>query len=110
MTFKRIQEPVIRDFQAMKALIARAFQSEAPLIETVGQHILHNAGKCLRPLIVLLSSKACGYTGDRHIVAAALIELIHTATLLHDDVVDDAQKRRGSPPPRPYGVMRLPFW
>lgn len=95
MTFKAIQDPVRDDFQAMKALIAQAFNSKSPLIETIGQHILHNHGKCLRPLLLLLSSQACGYTGDRHIKAAALIELLHTATLLHDDVVDDAEVRRG---------------
>ena len=89
MTFKAIQDPVWEDFQAMKTLIAQAFHSKSPLIETIGQHILHNNGKCLRPLLLLLSSQACGYTGDRHIKAAALIELLHTATLLHDDVVDD---------------------
>lgn len=95
MTFKRIQEPVRDDFQAMQALMQKAFQSRSPLIETIGQHILQSRGKGLRPLLLLLSSKACGYTNDRHIVAAALIELIHTATLLHDDVVDDALIRRG---------------
>ncbi len=95
MTFKAIQDPVWEDFQAMKTLIAQAFHSKSPLIETIGQHILHNNGKCLRPLLLLLSSQACGYTGDRHIKAAALIELLHTATLLHDDVVDDAEVRRG---------------
>ncbi len=95
MTFKAIQDPVRDDFQAMKVLITRAFNSRSPLIETIGQHILNNSGKCLRPLLLLLSSQACGYTGDRHIKAAALIELLHTATLLHDDVVDDAEVRRG---------------
>ncbi len=95
MIFKRIQKPVMDDLQALKPLIHKAFESKAPLIETIGQHILGNSGKCLRPLLLLLSSKACGYAGDRHRVAAALIELLHTATLLHDDVVDDASIRRG---------------
>ncbi len=95
MEFKRIQEPVIDDFQAMKELMESAFKSRAPLIETVGHHILHNSGKGLRPLLLLLSSRACHYNGDHHIIAAAMIELLHTATLLHDDVVDDAAIRRG---------------
>ncbi len=95
MIFKRIQKPVMDDLQTMKALAQKAFRSQAPLITAVGEHILNKGGKCLRPLLLLLSSKACGYTGDRHCVAAALIELLHTATLLHDDVVDDASIRRG---------------
>ena len=63
--------------------------------QTEGYYIISGGGKRLRPLIVLLAARACGYRGSSHIDAAAFIEYIHTATLLHDDVVDGSEKRRG---------------
>jgi octaprenyl-diphosphate synthase len=71
-------------------------QSEVPLIPKIGQHLLLSGGKRFRPTILLLSAKLCGYKGKRQIQVASVIEFIHTATLLHDDVVDDAELRRGN--------------
>ncbi len=71
-------------------------QSEVPLIPEIGQHLLFSGGKRFRPTILLLSAKLCGYKGERQIQVASVIEFIHTATLLHDDVVDDAELRRGN--------------
>jgi octaprenyl-diphosphate synthase len=65
------------------------------LVADVGRYIVQGGGKRLRPLISLLTARACGYTGQQHIEVAAIIELLHTATLLHDDVVDDSALRRG---------------
>ena len=95
MSFESIQKPVQQELAAMTVLLSQAFVSKVPLIEEIGQHILHSGGKRLRPLLLLLCTKACGYLGSDHIAVAALIELIHTATLLHDDVVDEATQRRG---------------
>ena len=69
--------------------------SDVYLIEKVGEYILNSGGKRLRPLMLLLSSRLCGYRGSEHIKMAAVVEFIHTATLLHDDVVDNANLRRG---------------
>lgn len=70
-------------------------KSEVPIISTIAEHLLFSGGKRFRPMLLLLSSKLCGYRGDRHIAMASLVEFIHTATLLHDDVVDKAEIRRG---------------
>jgi octaprenyl-diphosphate synthase len=64
-------------------------------VDQVAEHIIAGGGKRLRPLLCVLAGRACGITGDKHIEAAAFIEFVHTATLLHDDVVDGSQKRRG---------------
>jgi octaprenyl-diphosphate synthase len=71
-------------------------QSEVPLISKIGEHLLLSGGKRFRPTILLLSAKLCGYKGRRQIHVASVIEFIHMATLLHDDVVDDAELRRGN--------------
>ena len=71
-------------------------KSEVPLIPKIGEHLLLSGGKRFRPTVLLLSAKLCGYKGKRQIQVASIIEFIHTATLLHDDVVDDAELRRGN--------------
>jgi len=71
-------------------------KSEAPLISKIGEHLLLSGGKRFRPTMLLLSARLCGYKGRRQIQAASVIEFIHTATLLHDDVIDDAELRRGN--------------
>jgi octaprenyl-diphosphate synthase len=70
-------------------------KSNVPLISAVGEYLLFSGGKRFRAKLLLLSSKLCGYQGDSHISMASLVEFVHTATLLHDDVVDRAQLRRG---------------
>ncbi len=70
--------------------------SEVVLINQISEYIISNGGKRLRPLLLLLLSKALGYRGEHHITLAATVELIHTATLLHDDVVDESEMRRGN--------------
>jgi octaprenyl-diphosphate synthase len=83
------------DWPAVNREIQARVGSDVALVSSVAHYIIGSGGKRLRPLITLLSARACGYEGDRHIVAAAIIEFIHTATLLHDDVVDGSQLRRG---------------
>jgi octaprenyl-diphosphate synthase len=83
------------DREAVDREINRRLQSEVALINQLGGYIVHSGGKRLRPLLVILAARALGYAGDQHITLAAIIEFIHTATLLHDDVVDASALRRG---------------
>jgi len=73
------------------------FSSDAALVGLLGEHLLESGGKRMRPALVMLTAQLCGYTGSRRIQVGAAIELLHTATLLHDDVVDFSQLRRGKP-------------
>ena len=84
------------DSQAVNQLILARLSSDVALINELGRYIINSGGKRLRPLLVLLASRACGYRGEHHIELAAVIEFIHTATLLHDDVVDASDLRRGN--------------
>lgn len=95
MNLEAIKALIQTDLDSTDRLIERQLNSTIPLINQLSQHIIHSGGKRLRPMLVLLSAKAFGYQGDKHITLAAIIELIHTATLLHDDVVDGSSLRRG---------------
>ena len=86
---------VAEEIAAVDRLIKARLYSEVVLINQLSQYIIGSGGKRLRPVIALLSAKAVGYAGTRHIDVAVIIELIHTATLLHDDVVDSSKMRRG---------------
>ncbi len=81
--------------QAVDRLIQRSLQSDVALVNQLSHYIINSGGKRLRPMLALLMARACGYTGDKHIDIAAIVEFIHTATLLHDDVVDESDMRRG---------------
>ena len=81
--------------RAVDALIRQRLNSDVVLINTLGEYIIASGGKRLRPALVLLAARASGYTGDQHHLLATIIEFIHTATLLHDDVVDESTLRRG---------------
>ncbi|CEK09708.1 polyprenyl synthetase family protein [Legionella hackeliae] len=95
MTVARLRELVNADFEEVNALIIDKIQSQIGLIDDLAHHIVQSGGKRLRPLLVLLASHACGYQGNDHIALAAMVEFFHTATLLHDDVVDESTLRRG---------------
>lgn len=86
---------VKNDFESVNQLIVKQLHSDVGLVENIGHYIIEAGGKRLRPLLVLLFAKALGYQGEKHIDLAAIIEFIHTATLLHDDVVDVSSLRRG---------------
>jgi octaprenyl-diphosphate synthase len=83
------------DMRAVDDLIRESLQSDVMLVSQVAEYIVTSGGKRLRPLIVLLAARALGYRGNLQIHAAAIVEFIHTATLLHDDVVDSSDRRRG---------------
>ncbi len=94
-SFEAVSRLAREDMQAVDAVIRRSLQSDVLLVSQVAEYIVTSGGKRLRPLIVLLAARALGYAGDQQTSAAAIIEFIHTATLLHDDVVDSSDRRRG---------------
>ncbi len=91
-----IRQLVRADSRAVDSLILTRLRSDVALINELGRYIINSGGKRLRPLLVLLAARACGYQGPNHVELAAVIEFIHTATLLHDDVVDASDLRRGN--------------
>ena len=94
----RLAEWLAEDMAAVNALIRTRMASEhAPRIPEVTAHLVEAGGKRLRPMLTLAAARMCGYTGENHVKLAATVEFIHTATLLHDDVVDESQRRRGRP-------------
>lgn len=95
MDIHGIKQLISADMQAVDSLIQQRLRSEVVLINQLGAYIINSGGKRLRPVVVLLSAGACGYRGTSHHAVAAIIEFIHTATLLHDDVVDASELRRG---------------
>jgi octaprenyl-diphosphate synthase len=95
MTLDDIRSLVRPELAAVDAAIRGRLTSAVPLVDQVAEHIIAGGGKRLRPLLVVLTGRACGADGAQHATAAAVIEFIHTATLLHDDVVDGSSKRRG---------------
>jgi octaprenyl-diphosphate synthase len=96
MTLEQIRELVSADFEAVDTVVKHRLYSPVTLINRVANYIIYAGGKRLRPLLVLLAARASGISGEQHIEAAAIIEFIHTATLLHDDVVDGSSLRRGA--------------
>ncbi len=95
MDYKEIQTLVKSDMQAVDALIQSRLQSDVVLVNELSKYIINSGGKRLRPVLALLMARACGYEGNKHVDIAAIVEFIHTATLLHDDVVDESEMRRG---------------
>jgi octaprenyl-diphosphate synthase len=94
-TFADVVELARDDMEAVDRLISTSLESDVTLVSQVSQYIVTSGGKRLRPLLVLLAARALGYEGEQHVRSAAIIEFIHTATLLHDDVVDSSARRRG---------------
>ena len=94
---RRIYARIRSDLHRIEAEIDRNINSSIPLISVVARHIMGSGGKRLRPLLMILSSRLCGYTGDRDVSLSVVFEFIHAASLLHDDVVDHAEFRRNQP-------------
>jgi len=95
MQLEDIRALVADDLRRVDQVIVERLASDVVLVNQISQYIVGAGGKRLRPLSVLLAARACGYAGAHHVEAAAIIEFIHTATLLHDDVVDGSEMRRG---------------
>lgn len=94
-SIEHIRELIAADMSLVNDLIEKSLYSDVGLIDQLGHYIINSGGKRLRPALVLLSSGVFSYSGDQHINLAAIVEFIHTATLLHDDVVDASLLRRG---------------
>jgi octaprenyl-diphosphate synthase len=99
MTSSSVQQlfaPIAADMKAVDAVIRDRLHSKVVLIQQVAEYIIQSGGKRLRPALVLFAANALGYRGRQHHELAAVVELIHTSTLLHDDVVDESELRRGN--------------
>lgn len=94
---RKIEEPVAVEFQRFNDDFADSLRSETHRLQSAIDTILHSTGKHVRPLLVLLTAKACGQVTENTINSAVLLELLHTATLIHDDVIDETKQRRGVP-------------
>ena len=92
-----INNLVKNDLIEVQKIIKNNIGDKIPLIDNLANHILTAGGKKIRPIVTLLTSKLCNYSGKNHLYLAACVELIHTATLLHDDVIDESKMRRGIP-------------
>jgi len=95
MDIAAIQALTKSDMEAVNALTYESLRSEVALVNQIGYYIVHSGGKRLRPMLLILSARTFNYTGNYHVDLATVIEFIHTATLLHDDVVDASELRRG---------------
>lgn len=95
MNFNAILQLIENDMQAVNRLIQERLYSDVVLINQLSHYIIGSGGKRLRPMLALISARACGYKAEQHIDVATIVEFIHTATLLHDDVVDESDLRRG---------------
>ncbi|MFZ4535125.1 octaprenyl diphosphate synthase [Propionivibrio sp.] len=95
MKLEKLYNLIGSDMKAVDAVIRTRLHSDVALVRQVAEYIIQSGGKRLRPALVLLSAGALGYQGKQHLELAAVVEFIHTATLLHDDVVDESDMRRG---------------
>lgn len=95
MSQENLKQLIAADMEAVDQVIRSRLHSDVALVSQVGEYIVNSGGKRLRPALVVLSARAFGYAGKHHHDLAAVVEFIHTATLLHDDVVDDSDLRRG---------------
>jgi len=88
-------EPIRDDLREVEREFARPVQSQVALIPTIGDYIRNGGGKRIRPAVLLMAARMAGYTGERAVLYASVLEFIHTATLVHDDIIDESQLRRG---------------
>lgn len=95
LDLKEISAPIVNELDEFKVHFREAIRSKVALVDLISKYILRQKGKKIRPILVLLSAKLCGDVNRRTYTAATLVEMLHTATLIHDDVVDDAKTRRG---------------
>ena len=94
-SLSQIFEPIRADLEKVDKEFGRHVESQVQLIPTIGRYIQTSGGKRVRPAVLLMAARLAGYEGDRAILYAAVVEFIHTATLVHDDIIDDSDLRRG---------------
>lgn len=97
MSLSNISRPIVKELERFNSTFKISMKSKVGIVDLIANYIIKQKGKKIRPLLVLLSAKACGEISERTYRGATLVELLHTATLVHDDVVDNADKRRGLP-------------
>ena len=97
ITLKQISQPILEDIKIFQQEFENALNSEVRLINSISKYMIRNKGKNIRPILTILSARLCGEPTINSYRAAAMMELLHIATLIHDDVVDDATLRRGRP-------------
>ena len=97
ISIEEIKEPISADFQLFEAKFRASFQTDNALLAKINRYILHGNGKNLRPIITMLSARLFGECNDASLESAVSLELLHTASLIHDDIVDDTMERRGRP-------------
>lgn len=97
MTIEQLQQPVAAEYSRFEQEYRARVLGQSPLLDGVGDYLERHRGKRLRPLLLLLAAKASGALNDKHVLLAAAMELLHNATLMHDDVVDESDARRGAP-------------
>src|ERR1700722_11597441 len=95
LDLSQIFDPIRTDLEKVDLEFGRHIQSQIDLIPKIGRYIQTSGGKRMRPALLLMASRLCGYEGERAILYAAVVEFIHTATLVHDDIIDDSDLRRG---------------
>ena len=95
MTVKEIKAPIVKELEQFELRFREDMRSKVPLLDKITHYIVKRKGKQMRPMFVFLSAKMLGEINDDTYTSASLVELLHTATLVHDDVVDDANERRG---------------
>ena len=94
-TLAQMFEPIREDLRQVEREFARHVQSQIELIPTIGNYVQDGGGKRIRPAVLLMAARMAGYTGERAVLYAAVVEFIHSATLVHDDIIDEAEMRRG---------------
>src|SRR5437867_11335101 len=95
LALSQIFDPIRADLEHVDREFGRHVQSQVGLSPKIGQYIQTSGGKRVRPAVLLMAARLSGYQGDRAVLYAAVVEFIHTATLVHDDIIDDAELRRG---------------
>jgi octaprenyl-diphosphate synthase len=110
LSLSQLYAPIADDMKALDGVIRDRLYSDVVLIRQVAEYIIGSGGKRMRPAMVLFAAGAAGYQGKRHLELAAVIEFIHTATLLHDDVVDESDCGAATRPPMPCSATPPRFW
>ncbi|HEY6510301.1 MAG TPA: polyprenyl synthetase family protein, partial [Vicinamibacterales bacterium] len=94
-TLAQMFEPIRDDLRRVESEFVRHVQSQVDIIPAIGQYIQDGGGKRIRPAVLLMAARMSGYTGDVAVLYASVVEFIHTATLVHDDIIDESELRRG---------------
>jgi len=110
ISLSSIQAPIEEPMKAFEGKFRQFMKTKVMLLDTIMNYIVQRKGKQMRPMFVFLTAGCVGEITEKTYRGAALIELLHTATLVHDDVVDESDYRRGFSPLMRFGKIKLPYW